>query len=245
MISICIATYNRYDTHLKNNIDELLKLKNVSEIIITDDNSGDYEKLINEFDDEKLKVYKNNERLYPFKNKYNAVSKATNDYVILLDSDNLIDQNFIDNLLSIKDTWNKDILIQPKIFKFNKKFDFIKNNDIIDKTNIKDYFSNEENLNLDISIFGLFLNMGNFFVNKQTYVDVFDNISLSIDPYASDVIMFLYYWIKNDKKIIINDELTYRHQLYSDSFFNEYKDFSIDIINQIKNNIINDNYIDF
>ena len=80
----------------------------VSEISITDDCSTDaeWEKLnsiISTLDTNKIKVYRNDENLKPFRNKYNAVMNSTNEWVYLLDSDNHMLENSIELLKTIPD----------------------------------------------------------------------------------------------------------------------------------------------
>ena len=80
----------------------------VSEISITDDCSTDaeWEKLnsiISTLNTNKIKVYRNDENLKPFRNKYNAVMNSTNEWVYLLDSDNHMLENSIELLKTIPD----------------------------------------------------------------------------------------------------------------------------------------------
>lgn len=94
MFSLCIATMNRYDTFLKDFIPKYLANPNIGEIIITDENGEDFEKIQANFSDPKLKVYKNEQRLGPFLNKWKALNLATNKWVAIMDSDNFADTDY-------------------------------------------------------------------------------------------------------------------------------------------------------
>lgn len=103
--SLCIPTHNRFDTFLKINLDKYLTNKYITEIIIYDDATSDYDKLITEYglSHQKIKVFKQDKNVGPFKNKVDCCSLASNDWICLIDSDNFADINYFESLLQY---WN-------------------------------------------------------------------------------------------------------------------------------------------
>lgn len=87
-LSLCIATFKRW-AFLKENLPKYLANPYISEIIITDDEGSDVQKIRETFPDEpKLRLFINDTQLFAYKNKEEAVSKASNTWVCLMDSDN-------------------------------------------------------------------------------------------------------------------------------------------------------------
>ena len=86
-ISLCIATMDRWD-FLKVSLPQYLTYPYISEIIISDENGHDAEKIRATFNDSKIRVSINTTRLGPFLNKNKVVSLASNEFVCLIDSDN-------------------------------------------------------------------------------------------------------------------------------------------------------------
>ena len=96
MITVAIPYYNS-EKYLEKTLELPLSSEFVSEIIIHDDGST------NEIESShpKVKVYRNEHNVGAFKNKYLAVSKATNEWVYLLDSDNYFFDNSLDVVKNI------------------------------------------------------------------------------------------------------------------------------------------------
>ncbi len=95
-LTLCIPTMDRYDTFLKNFIPKYIDIPSISEIIITDENGNDVQKIIENGLHPKLKLFKNSQRLGPFLNKYNACLHAKNDWIVLMDSDNFADNTYFE-----------------------------------------------------------------------------------------------------------------------------------------------------
>lgn len=77
MFTLCIPTMDRFDDFLSKYLIDYLDNEYISEIIITDENGNDIEKIKHAFpDNQKLVLIKNNERLGPFLNKIKACSYA-------------------------------------------------------------------------------------------------------------------------------------------------------------------------
>ena len=89
MITVAIPYYNS-EKYLEQSLEIPLSSNFVSEIIIHDDCSSNKV----ESTHPKIKVYRNETNVGAFKNKYLAVSKSTNEWVYLLDSDNYFFDNY-------------------------------------------------------------------------------------------------------------------------------------------------------
>ena len=95
MFSLCIPTMDRFDKFLSTYLVKYLENEYINEIVITDENGNDIEKIKSAFpDNNKLILIKNQTRLGPFLNKISACSAAKNEWIVLMDSDNFADKNY-------------------------------------------------------------------------------------------------------------------------------------------------------
>ena len=198
-ISICIPVYNRYEMLFKS-FEQVIDHPNVGEIIIVDDASdqdiSDCIK-IGCLGNPKIKLFRNEKNLSCFANKREAVSKAQNEYVIVLDSDNIIDKTYIDTIM--EQHWAPERILQPCFAK--PRFDFRKHNSLlVHKSNIRKYMGD--------GMFNVMLNAMNYFVNRDRYLEAWDN---SVDPVTSDTIWQNYCWLRAGNSIYITPGLMYEH----------------------------------
>ena len=215
MITVAIPYYNN-EKYLEQVLELPLSSQFVTEIIIHDDCS------INgiESTDPKIKVYRNETNLGAFKNKYLAVSKATNEWVYLLDSDNYFFDNSLDAVKNISLQRGRyyspsklnlvddglDVSLDGRVV----KYDF----GVVDSTKAKSL------LQSGIGEFEWLINTGNFFVHRDDYIDsmrdVFEDPSY---PYfEADAIVFCYNWLKKGYTIEVVEDLWYNHRLRSNSY---------------------------
>lgn len=202
----------------------------VSEIVICDDASSQdvFDRLIQSvFDGEhpKVRLYQNQENLDCYRNKANAVGRASNQWCILFDSDNVLRVNYLDRLFDIKN-WRPDTVYCPVFAEPN--FDYRNFAGVtITKENVGQY--------LDKPMFLTALNTMNFFVNKESFLSVWDG---TVDPVTSDSIYFNYCWLKSGRKIHFVDGLQYYHRVHPGSHYqnNNHKTgfFAIDVENKIR-----------
>lgn len=218
MITIAIPYFNN-EKYLEKVLELPLSSDFVSEIIIHDDCS---DRQI-ESDHPKIKVYRNDVNLGAFKNKYLAVSKSSNEWVYLLDSDNYFFDNSLDIVKNISPQRGRyyspsqlhlvddglDSSLNGKIIKYD--FDV----KIIDSSEPKRLFNSkywEE--------FCWLINTGNFFVHRDDYIEsmkeVFEDPNY---PYLeADAIVFCYNWLKKGNTIEVVDNLWYNHTTRSNSY---------------------------
>ena len=222
MISIAIANYNRVDMTMES-FSKVLDNDLIDEIIILDDYSDIelYSELwfkIEKINTNKILLYRNAENLGPFINKYRAVKKCKNEWVILLDCDNIIDNQYIDIITQIDK--EDDVLYCPEVlFKLNKdgfKFSYNQfNNIVLDKTNIRKYIKIRECVAC--------MNTGNYLVNRRMYMDVVETKYLQgvVDARLAklDTFYFNYLWMSNGYRMKVVPGLGYEHRIHDGSYY--------------------------
>ncbi len=99
-ISVCMATFNG-EKYLKRQIDSIIQqLSSIDEIIISDDSSNDDTlKIIDDFNDFRIKKYIGNKFYSPIYNLENALSKSTGDYIFLADQDDIWESNKVEVMI--------------------------------------------------------------------------------------------------------------------------------------------------
>ncbi len=242
-ISLAIPHYNNTD-FIRETLYIGIQDDRINEIIICDDKSSDINKLediLNELNCSKIKLYKNDINLGCFKNKILSVSKCKNNWTILLDSDNIIDKNYIDILFNI-DNWNENLIYAPSwAITFpnepSPNLDYrIYNNKLIDKNF---YINNFNNV-----FFQSLINTCNYFINTTKYIKCMNNI---INLYKRDemdcvdsAVLFTE-WLLDGNNIFVVENLHYKHRLHPNSNYMKKSSTSKPdlILNQLLNKIIN------
>jgi glycosyltransferase involved in cell wall biosynthesis len=206
-LCICIPTWNRVDMTLKS-FSKVYDDPRVKNIIIVEDASPLH--IYSELKDKtkgmpKVKLYRNITNRDCYANKYVAASLSTTDYCIILDSDNEIDTDYLDKIF--EQEWNEDTVLAPDwampMFNYT---DYA--NLIVTKDNISEY--------IDKPMFETCLNCMNYFVNKNSYCEVWD---AEVDPVTSDSLFQNYNWIMSGRKIHIVDGLRYQHLVHDESHY--------------------------
>lgn len=237
MFSLCIPTMDRFDMFLSKYLVKYLDNEYISEIIITDENGNDIEKIKHDFQDNvKLVLIKNENRLGPFLNKLKACSLAKNEWIVLMDSDNFSDKEYftkakeyIENNIKSE----KNIILAPSWARPNfdyshlsgfiyKKGDFNTNNEY-EKQIIQKHNTYSSTL----------MNTGNYVINKYLIDNLnlqneIDNINKSS---ACDVIYFNTLLFEQlDLHMHVVPNLEYNHVVHNGSIYMEtastYADFN-------------------
>jgi glycosyltransferase involved in cell wall biosynthesis len=219
-ISLCIPYYNTFDL-TKKTIDILIKSKFINEIIISDDCSN----VPFVYNHAKVKIYRNLKNLGALKNKFKTVQYARNKWVYLLDSDNFIDLKMFKKLYKIlkKNKFKNDYFYSPsRLILQNIDLDKKLNNKIINynfKDRVIDFKLVKQYLG-KVKYFNWFLNTGNFFINKNKYVECANKMfsDKKLKQVEADAMVFSYYWLKSGKKIEILDNFYYFHRLSKSSY---------------------------
>lgn len=237
MITLGITTYNRSDMVIES-FQSILDNDLINEIVIVDDCSDlslfeDLKIKISHLDSNKIKLYRNDNNLKPLLNKLETIKKSSNDWVILLDSDNKITNEYVDVVAKLEKD-NNSLYIPELLLNFN--------NDIIsDFSSMKNHVLNKDNIknSLDNNSITTILNTGNFFVNKLQYIKTFENVSLEKNLETNDSIYFSFLWLSNNLNIQIVDNLKYFHRQHDGSWYlnhkNECENNTVEIINRLRN----------
>lgn len=228
MFSLCIPTMNRFDDFLIHNIPKYLENPLIDEIIITDENGKDIEKILKNFGEkhEKLKLFKNEHRLGPFMNKLRACSYAKNKWIALIDSDNFADQDYFITTKNYIETNvqndEKNVILSP--CKSNC-FDYSMLAGIIfKKGDFPKYDTNE---------YTLLIKTGNYVIHKS----LIDGLDISNEtnnihnsPTCDVILMNTLFFEQFELKFHVVPELTYTHVIHELSIYKQlgeiYKDFN-------------------
>jgi hypothetical protein len=217
-LSLCIPTIDRWN-FLQNNIPKYLKNKYIDEIVICDENGNDAIKIKETFLDDKIKIYVNESKLGVYRNKENVVSKATNEYVCLMDSDNFAPIEYFEaweKYVNINGINSSTIYSPSRTIpqKNHNGFDYrILNNTIINSENYKKVYK----------INDVIFNTGNYICNKQFYIQntTSDNEKhLQVECYALDVLFKNYLMIsRGNGKIAVIPDMEYHHIVHPGSIY--------------------------
>jgi glycosyltransferase involved in cell wall biosynthesis len=98
LVTIGIPTYNRADSYLRQALESAVKqtYQNI-EIVVSDNcSSDDTETLVKNFEDPRIRYFKQTENIGAYKNFNFCLQQANGTYFLILSDDDLIDNDFID-----------------------------------------------------------------------------------------------------------------------------------------------------
>jgi len=212
MVTLAITTYNR-DHMTHGSFKWVRDDPRISEIVIVDDCSDVHiyeslQRMVAGF--KKVKLYRNPRNLGCYHNKRKAVGLSTNEYVILLDSDNVLRTDYLDALPD-SEMWTPTTLYAPSFAK--PHFDYrVFSGKTIYNHNIKEFIGQKN--------FDCMINTCNFFVNRREYLKVFD--SEKIEPWTADTLYFNYCWLKKGNYIEVLEGMEYDHLVHDGSHYKEH-----------------------
>ena len=236
-ISVAITTYNS-SRFIRELLSRLSRNNIINEIIIHDDYSEEkeYENILQSVSSYKnkkkisIKTYRNNSNIGGFKNKYLAVEKCTNSNIYLLDSDNILSNSFSQFFNEdFFEGLNKDYLYLPShIYLFKKNYllsSFKKSS--LRKIVDEDLILNIETIQKEISNnvicykpMDWILNLGNWFFNKDSYLDKLkEGYESKNKMFAADGIAASYHWLKNGGSLFLKKDFYHFHRLRPDSYY--------------------------
>lgn len=231
-ISVCIPTMDRFDTFLHKYIPLYLANPHINEIIICDENGNDYEKIKKAFSHEKLFVFKNDSRLGALNNKFNVGSRASSEYVCIMDSDNFADESYF---LAFKEFIRKNGPEPTTIYSPSIAGCFNYTN-FIGKTITKDNISfSGEGAGGGMTCL---LNTMNFIIPKKLWMNLIDYITKFEDQtekFAADAVYFnMIALCCNNCKFEVIPEMTYDHVVHDGSYYISTQGQSAAIFNSLK-----------
>jgi len=212
-ISLCIPTYNRVDVLIES-FSKVISDERISDIFISDD-ASDIEifqqvrsmiEVLNQTRGNKITMSRNLSNQDCFRNKQHAVLGAQSEWLVLLDSDNIIDTDYLDRLYEIEN-WDADTVYCP-VWAM-PHFDYRAFSGLtVDRSNVSEH--------IDKPMFQTALNTMNFFINKESYLDAWIG---DIDPIVCDSIYFNYCFLKSGRKIHFLENLFYQHKVWDESHY--------------------------
>jgi len=208
-ISLAITSFDRSDMTIRSFI-QVLDNKLIDEIIIVDDHSNVNEfmklwTLIDDLGNEKIQLHRNQVNCKPLRNKYQAVKRCRNDWVILLDSDNVIDNSYVKAVSKLNK--KSDVIYCPGLtYRLDKTmmWDWRPYKQYIDKKVTKKLFAKDY-------LFQTLLNTGNYFCNRKMYMGVIEKTIVEESLAFNDALYFSYLWLLNDNKMKVVSDLYYIH----------------------------------
>ncbi len=212
MVTLAITTFQRdYMTH--GSFKWVRDDPRISEIVIVDDCSElhifeSLQRMVDGF--EKVKLYRNEKNLGCYHNKRRAVELSSNEWVILFDSDNVLRSDYLDAF------YTKDFLGIPTCIyapSFAKPhFDYRRfGGATFTGSEIKHFIDQKD--------FDCLINTCNFFVNREEYLNVFDQ-SIK-EPWTADTLYFNYCWLKAGNSIYVVPGMEYEHLVHDGSHYKE------------------------
>lgn len=204
-ISICLTNYNRFDMLIES-YKNVLGDQRISEIIIIDDASDvTTQKYLKSFfwtDNQNslgIKLSINTKNLGCYRNKREAISKASNEFVIIFDSDNILNTDYIDAVFAQE--WDRYTLFAPEFAK--PHFDYRSfSGETITKENVSKFVERKH--------FTALINTMNYFVNRDEYLRVWEDRD---EPWTADTALQNYNWLKQGNAIHVLPGLQYEHRI--------------------------------
>ncbi len=202
----------------------------ISEIVIVDDHSefNNYVKLwnaIQTINNKKIKLFRSDINLKPLQSKYETVKRCSNEWVILLDSDNIIDNGYLEAFYKIKDL-DKQVIYCPE------KLIDIKGKILWDYSEFQYEIGIKAAIqNIDKGNFQTFLNTGNYLINRNEYLFVHEQNEFVFSPWliskkdeksklgVNDALYFSYLWLKAGNFMFIVPGLNYIHRVHKGSWY--------------------------
>jgi len=208
----------------------------ISEIVISDDSNNlneneNIKKIISKYQNSHISfVYSQNlSNQGAFNNKYDVISKCSNEIVYQIDSDNIAAKNLDMIISKIIDNFDSSRIYYPatlKQFFQNYQYHLFPNKNIVrlslDDKDINSYdvstsIRNNEKITVDKNIYWI-LNCGNFIVSKNKYLEVMQSYYRNDSiPLAADALAISYLWLKAGKTIQLSKELYHFHRKRKDS----------------------------
>lgn len=211
-ISLAITTFNRYDLTIKS-CAQVINDPRIDDIVILDDCStdGSFEKLVDHFKPwPHVRVLRQAKNRGMQQNKADAIGYAKNEYVIILDSDNVIGTDYIYTLY--KYNWFPDSIICPSYAR--PHFDLrVLSGTHLDRDNVSQLLRGKNGDKINI-----LTNCCNYFVHRDNYLKVY---KFNHEMKATDTAWFNYNWMLAGNSLYVAEGLEYDHLVHDRSGFLE------------------------
>lgn len=198
----------------------------IEEIIIVDDESvpGETEMLKTVIQDvPKIRYVRNDQNQGELKSRVRGAELAKNNWLIFLDGDNSLTPEYLDAIYAIPD-WRSDVIYHPSFG--NKKH-------INYESLVGQYFNQSkmaEYINTSPYLISMFLNTGNYFMNKDSYLEAAREC-LEIPKHSYGDIVVNSRWLRAGMFIFVVEGMHYVHRTRKES---AWKDHATEMEAQIK-----------
>jgi glycosyltransferase involved in cell wall biosynthesis len=203
-LSLCLTTYNRYEMLLEA-FSQVIDHERLDEIIIVDDCS--HPRYFNKIRDlprfnPKIKVFRQLENRGMSRNKADAISYASNEWVIIFDSDNIMKPDYLEAipLDLVSNTIYCPCFASPN-------FDY---------RSLSRQVINRHNINIEDNTTNMLMNTCNYVVPKDQYLEVYEE---NQEMRATDTIWFNYLWLKANNDFFVMPGCEYDHRVHEGSGF--------------------------
>lgn len=203
-LSLCITTYQRTNL-LYESYSKVIDHPLISEVVIVDDCSemSIWNDLKKNCIHPKIRLYRNEENLNMSRNKREAISKASNDWAIILDSDNILYPEYLDSL--IINMLNPNLIFHPDFAEPEHDYTYWSGTGIT-KGNARRFLDKPE--------FRCLLNNCNYVVNRDEYLRVYKYDETIKE---SDTIYFNTLWLEAGNGFYVVPGMKYHHRKHSGS----------------------------
>lgn len=208
-ITLGFMNYNSFSYIERQLANDYFTLSNgiINEIVIQDDCSvDDFEKL-KKLQTSNVKVFQNEKRLKPLLGRINLVNNCSNDWVIIMDSDNFLDRKSFEVLTPYLNSLRENIIYCADYARPEFSYKYI-SNALLDFKTVRQH----------IARLSCFLNTGNYLVNKKRYLEIANQIDPSYAEYTLEVMYYAYLWLKNGNYLKCVENFEYDHTMRDDCF---------------------------
>lgn len=233
-LSLCITTYNRFEL-LKESYAQVLDDPRISEIIIVDDCSTEpgIKEKVNSLAGGKVKVFHQVQNRGMSRNKADAISYATSEWVLIFDSDNIIGPDYLDafyKYLGNGKPMGRNIFC-PDFAKPEFNYTKYSNGGTGGK-----YTAKEASILITQDSFNCLMNTCNYIVHRDTYLATYQYNPLHI---ASDTIWFNYNHLKSGGDFHVVPGMQYYHRVHKGSGFLQGVDHNMKMQGEVRKMIMN------
>ena len=217
MLTIAIPTWKR-SAFLRNSLPRYLQLPRVEGIVICDETGEDRTWLRNLIPDERIRWFVNEKRLGAFHNKIRCVEKSQTGMVALIDSDNVIGEDYLSSFFNAHDPSRDDTCYLPTGHKGGLDLSRFCDFSVIDRSNWNDLF--------DVNDWNFFLNDGNLILPRRMTSVFADDRS---EPLGCDAIYILKRLVERGFRLKPVPGMIYTHAVHDGSFWLQTADESMAI----------------
>lgn len=214
-LSLAITSFNRYEMTVES-FAQVIDDPRIDDIVILDDCStdGSFEKLVEHFKgNEKVRVIRQAQNRGMSINKLHAILYAHHSWVIILDSDNIIEPGYLDALEKMP--FDEYTILCPVFAK--PQFDFRKfSGKTFDLSSAPKAMADDS--------FNMAMNCCNYVVNKAHYKNAHDH---QYGHVATDTVWFNYNWLKYGGKFHFVPGMEYFHRVHPGSGFLQDADYNM------------------